>query len=89
MALEAFRQAWVDSLRARREKSGNRDAERIEGLNHAQLLCDTELLLADDSLTNAALVLFGFRTAVRKHLAQAELVYEFRIELILEGAAGR
>lgn len=78
MALEAFRQAWVDSLRARREKSGNRDAERIQGLNHAQLLCDTELLLADDSLTNAALVLFGFRTAVRNHLAQAELVYEFR-----------
>jgi ATP-dependent DNA helicase RecG len=27
---------------------------------------------------NAALILFGFRQAVRKHLAQAELVYEFR-----------
>jgi hypothetical protein len=33
------------SLRARREESGQRDAERIDGLSHEQLLRDTELLL--------------------------------------------
>lgn len=77
-ALDAFRRAWVDSLRARREESGQRDAERIEGLTHEQLLRDTELLLPDGTLVNAALILFGSRQAVRRHLAQAELVYEFR-----------
>jgi ATP-dependent DNA helicase RecG len=77
-ALEAFRRAWVDSLRARREESGQRDAERIEGLSHEQLLRDTELLLSDGMLVHAALILFGSRPAVRRHLAQAELVYEFR-----------
>lgn len=77
-ALDAFRRAWVDSLRARREESGQRDAERIEGLSHEQLLRDTELLLADGTLVNAALILFGSRQAVRRHLAQAELIYEFR-----------
>lgn len=77
-ALDAFRRAWVISLRARREDSGQRDAERIEGLGHEQLLRDTELLLPDGTLVNAALILFGSRQAVRRHLAQAELVYEFR-----------
>lgn len=77
-ALDAFRRAWVDSLRARREEAGQRDAERIEGLSHEQLLRDTEMLLPDGTLVTAALILFGSRQAVRKHLAQAELVYEFR-----------
>lgn len=77
-ALDSFRRAWVDSLRARREEAGQRDAERFEGLSHEQLLRDTELLLPDGTLVNAALILFGSRQAVRRHLAQAELVYEFR-----------
>lgn len=77
-ALDAFRRSWVESLRARREESGHRDASRIEGLDHAQLLRDTELLQTDGSLVNAALILFGSRSAVRRNLAQAELVYEFR-----------
>lgn len=77
-ALDAFRRAWVNSLRARREESGQRDAERIDGLSHEQLLRDTELLLADGTLVTAALILFGSRQAVRKHMAQAELVYEYR-----------
>lgn len=78
VALDAFQRAWVDSLRARREESGQRDAERIEGLSHEQMLHDTELLLPDGTLVNAALILFGSRQAVRKHMAQAELVYEYR-----------
>jgi ATP-dependent DNA helicase RecG len=78
IALDAFRRAWVNSLRARREESGQRDAERIDGLSHEQILRDTELLLADGTLVNAALILFGHRHAVRSHMAQAELVYEYR-----------
>jgi ATP-dependent DNA helicase RecG len=78
VALDAFRRAWVNSLRARREESGQRDAERIEGLSHEQLLRDAELLLGDGMLVIAALILFGRRAVVRKHMAQAELVYEFR-----------
>jgi ATP-dependent DNA helicase RecG len=77
-ALESFRKAWVNSLLARREETGNRDAERIQGLSHEQLLRDTELFHSDGTLLNAALILFGSRQAVRSHLAQAELVYEFR-----------
>lgn len=77
-ALDAFRQAWVDYLRARREEAGLRDAERIERLDHQQLLRDNELLNADDTLVMAALILFGSRSAIRKYLAQAELIYEFR-----------
>lgn len=77
-ALDSFRRAWADSLRARRDVSGQHDAERVEGLDHEQLLRDTELLHADGTLFHAALILFGTRQAVRRHLAQAELVYEFR-----------
>jgi ATP-dependent DNA helicase RecG len=77
-SIDSFRRAWVTSLRARREESSQRDADRIEGLTHEQLLRDTELLQADGSLPNAALILFGTRQAVRRHLAQAELIYEFR-----------
>jgi ATP-dependent DNA helicase RecG len=77
-ALDSFRRAWGEFLRARREDAGQRDAERIDGLSHQQLLRDTELLQTDGFLTNAALILFGTRPAMRKHLAQAELVYEFR-----------
>lgn len=78
VALDAFRRAWVNSLRARREESGHRDAVRIEGLTDEQILRDTELLHDDGTLVNAALILFGSRQAVRRYLAQAELVYEFR-----------
>ena len=77
-ALDTFRGAWVNSLRARREESSQRDAERIEGIGHEQMLRDTELLLANNTLVNAALILFGSRQAVRQYMAQAELVYEFR-----------
>ena len=78
IAIDAFRLAWVNSLLARREELSQRDAERIEGFSHEQLLRDTELLLPNGALVHAALILFGSRQAVRKHMAQAELVYEYR-----------
>lgn len=77
-AIQAFRVAWVRSLRDRREERSLRDADRIEGLSIEQLLKDVELLYPDGKLVLAALILFGTRAAVRRHLPQAELIYEYR-----------
>jgi ATP-dependent DNA helicase RecG len=46
-------------------------------LTHEQLLTDAEAMV-DGKLTNAALILFGTAQAVSRHLAQAEVVFEYR-----------
>ncbi len=66
-ALAAFRERW-----ARKAKN-----PRIDELPYEQALSDAELLL-DGRLTYAALILFGTRTALGRHLAQAEIVFEYR-----------
>lgn len=66
-ALAVFRERW-----ARRANS-----PRIAQLTDEHLLCDAELLL-DGRLTYAALILFGTRAALGRHLAQAEVVFEYR-----------
>lgn len=66
-ALAEFRQRW-----ARHAHSS-----RIESLDDRQLLSDAELLV-DGRPTYAALVLFGTRAALGRHLAQAEVVFEYR-----------
>lgn len=66
-AIEAFRLNWF-------EKSGNK---RIKNLSIDQLLRDAGGITSE-GLTYAALVLFGTRDALRKHLAQAEIVFEYR-----------
>lgn len=66
-ALAAFRERW-----ARKAKN-----PRIDQLPYEQALSDAELLL-DGRLTYAALMLFGTRTALGRHLAQAEIVFEYR-----------
>ncbi|MBF0291445.1 MAG: putative DNA binding domain-containing protein [Nitrospinae bacterium] len=66
-AVEEFRRRWI-------EKSRN------SGLalhTSEQLLRDVEVL-RDEGLTYAALILFGTRQALGKHLAQAEVVFEYR-----------
>ena len=42
-----------------------------------QTLANAELTI-DGELTHAALVLFGARSALGRHLAQAEIVFEYR-----------
>jgi ATP-dependent DNA helicase RecG len=66
-AIEEFRRRW-------RRKSGRAGLERepIE-----QLLSDAELV-TDGRVTYAALVLFGTRAALGRHLAQAEVIFEYR-----------
>ena len=66
-AIEDFRRRWI-------EKSGNHG---LAALSKEQLLADIEAV-TEDGVTYAALVLFGSRQAVRQHLAQAEVVFEYR-----------
>lgn len=66
-AVEVLRQLW-------QRKSPNQD---LSTRSTAQLLADAELIV-DGGVTYAALVLLGTRKALGKHLAQAELVFEYR-----------
>ncbi len=66
-AIEDFRSRWM-------LKNGN---QQLSSLSVDQLLRDIEVA-NDDGVTYAALLLFGTREAVRKHLAQAEVVFEYR-----------
>lgn len=66
-SIEEFRRRWI-------AKSQN---PQLATLSHSQLLSDIDAVKGD-RVTYAALVLFGSREAVGTHLAQAELVYEYR-----------
>ncbi len=66
-AIDVFRKTW-------HRRSGNPNLLSLSG---EQLLTDAELIV-DGALTYAALILFGARQALGKHLAQAEAVFEYR-----------
>ncbi len=66
-AVEDFRRRWI-------AKSGN---QNLATLSPDQLLSDAEAL-SDNQMTYAAMVLFGTRKAVGRHLAQAEFIFEYR-----------
>lgn len=66
-AIETFRAKWI-------EKSGNK---RLSNMSIEQLLYDCEAI-TDDGITYAALILFGKREALGKHLPQAEIIFEYR-----------
>lgn len=66
-AIEDFRRRWIAKSRS----------EELSHLAPAQLLADAELLVGD-RVTFAALILFGSRGALGRHLADAEVVYEYR-----------
>ncbi|MFQ5544240.1 MAG: ATP-binding protein, partial [Nitrospiria bacterium] len=66
-AIENFRQRWV-------KKSGN---QGLTNLTQEQLLNDAEVLI-DGGVTYAALILFGTHKALGRHLAQAEVIFEYR-----------
>jgi len=65
-AIAEFRRRWAAKVR--------RD---LDSLSDARLLEDAELI-GDGSVTYAALVLFGSHRALGKHLAQSEVVFEYR-----------
>jgi ATP-dependent DNA helicase RecG len=66
-AVAVFRESWA-------RKAGNL---RIMDWDDATLLTNAELL-QDGHLTIAALVLLGTRETLGRHLAQAEIVFEYR-----------
>lgn len=66
-AIENFRKRWIN-------KSGN---QNLTALGREQLLMDAEMLV-DGQVTYAALILLGTRKALGKHLAQAEVIFEYR-----------
>lgn len=66
-SIQAFRERWI-------AKSGNRS---LATLTDQQLLADAEATI-DGNVTYAALILFGTSAAIGRHLAQAEIVFEYR-----------
>jgi len=66
-AIEDFRKRWIG-------KSGNNG---LANLTDQQLLRDAELM-ENDSVTYAAIILFGTKEIVSKYLGQAEVIYEYR-----------
>lgn len=66
-AINNFRRRWM-------RKS---EKPALENLSAEQLLTDAELILNGD-ITYAALILFGSRQALGKHLGQAEVIFEYR-----------
>jgi ATP-dependent DNA helicase RecG len=66
-AIEVFRRTWATN-------SGNK---RIANLSIEQLLRDCDAI-TDEGVTYAALILFGTGKALRQHLPQAEVIFEYR-----------
>jgi ATP-dependent DNA helicase RecG len=66
-AIEAFRSKW----------SAKSNASRVKNLSTEQLLRDCGAV-NDEGVTNAALILFGSNAALKKYLAQAEIIFEYR-----------
>jgi ATP-dependent DNA helicase RecG len=63
-----FREVWI-------RKSGNTN---LKNLSNEKLLRDAEVIVDDGGITYAALILFGKSQTLKKHLAQAEVIFEYR-----------
>jgi ATP-dependent DNA helicase RecG len=66
-AINAFRDAWI-------RKSGN---HQLKYVPEQQILRDIEVVTAQ-GVTYAALILFGSHRALGRHLAQSEVIFEYR-----------
>lgn len=66
-SIEDLRNRWL-------RKSGN---EALKNLSDEQLLADAELIV-NGEITYAALIMLGTRRALGQHLAQAEVIFEYR-----------
>lgn len=73
-AVEDFRRRWAEKVR-KAEKPAL--ADKLDTMSQEELLADAEAAI-DGQLTYAALILFGTAKALGRHLAQAELVFEYR-----------
>ncbi len=66
-AIERFRASWI-------RKSGN---DELRALDVQHLLSDADLI-SDGRITYSALILLGTEGSLRRHLPQAEVVFEWR-----------
>lgn len=73
-AVEDFRRRWIAKATKAEDQAL---VERLQSLSGEQLLMDADAIV-DEKLIYAALILFGTQQAVGKHLAQAEVVFEYR-----------
>jgi len=78
VALAEFQSRWT-------KKAGN---PRIGGWSAEEALVNAELL-QENRITYAALILFGTRAGLGRHLAQAEVVFEYRSSEAAGPAADR
>jgi ATP-dependent DNA helicase RecG len=73
-SIEDFRKRWIaKALKA--EDSAL--AQRLAAADCAQLLADAEAMVGGQ-LTYAGLILFGEKEALTRHLAQSEVIFEYR-----------
>jgi ATP-dependent DNA helicase RecG len=73
-AIEDFRRRWADKVR---NAANVALADKLAAMSRRELLADAEAIV-EGEVTYAALVLFGTRKALGRHLAQAEVVFEYR-----------
>jgi ATP-dependent DNA helicase RecG len=74
-AIEAFKAKWIARIKTDPDKTGL--VNRLDSIDGEQLLRDIGAIV-EDGITFAALVLFGTAAALRMHLAQAEVIFEYR-----------
>src|SRR5262249_29937035 len=84
-AIEDFRHRWVQKCR---KVDNPALADKLAGMPPRNLLADGEAVI-DGQVTYAALVLFGTAKALGRHLAQAEVVFEYRSSEAPGPAQGR
>ncbi len=77
-AIANFRQRWLQS-------SG---LKRLQTLSDRQLLMDCDAI-TEEGVTYAALILMGTHKSLTKYLAQAEIVFEYRPNMVSGPAAQR
>jgi ATP-dependent DNA helicase RecG len=73
-AIEDFRRRWIDKARRADDLAL---ADRLAAQSAEELLQDAEAV-TEGQFTYAALILFGTPKAVGRHLAQAEVIFEYR-----------
>lgn len=74
VAIDSFRKRWIAKAAKAEDEAL---VDRIRSLSDEQLLVDAEVI-STNGVTYAALILFGTIAAVGKHLAQSEIVFEYR-----------
>jgi len=76
-AIDLFRKTWVARLQDSAREKDQSLAARRASMPDRQLLEDVEATQGD-RITYAAMVLFATRAGLRRHLANAEVIFEYR-----------